>query len=103
MLSYSTCHLKYLHNVDIRASDISIGASYRQVFIWVNYIYIGPYHTNIGAQQVQVFVGVNNINIGSYDINIGACYIDIGASQVVFGPYNHTLLIDLALLPERYG
>ena len=70
MVSYSTCHLKYLHDVDIRASDINIGASYGQVFIWVNYIYIGPYHTNIEASQVQLFVGVNNIDIVSSDIDI---------------------------------
>ena len=72
MLSYCTCYLKYLHDVDIRASDIDIGASYGQVFVRVNYIYIGPYHTNIKASQGQVFVGVNHIDIGAYDINIGA-------------------------------
>ena len=41
--------LKSLHDVDIRSSDIYIGASYGQVFVRVNYIYIGPYHTNSGA------------------------------------------------------
>ena len=42
---------------------------------------------------------------GAYNIDIGAYYIDIGASQVVFGPYNYnpTLLIALALFPERAG
>ena len=49
MVSYSNCHYKYLHDIDIRASDIDIGALYGQVFVRVNYIYIGPYHTNIGA------------------------------------------------------
>ena len=49
MVSYSTCRLKYLHDIDIRASDIDIRASYGQVFVWVNYIYIRPYHTDIGA------------------------------------------------------
>ena len=73
MVSYYTCHLKPLHNNDIRASDINIGASYGQVFVWVTYIYIGPYHTDIGALQGQVFIRVNDIDIGAY-------YIDIGAS-----------------------
>ena len=103
MVSYSTWSSKYLQDIDIRHSDIDIGASYGKVFVRVNYIYIGPYYTNIGDSQGQVLVWVNNIDIRAYDINIGAYYIDIGASQVVFGPYNPTLLIGLNLFPERAG
>ena len=36
-------------------------------------------------------------------MDIGAYYIDIGALQVVFGPYDPTLLIALALLSEIAG
>ena len=56
MVSTSTCPLKYLHDIDIRASNIQIGGSYG-----------------------QVFVRVNDIDIGAYDINIRAYHIDIGA------------------------
>ena len=73
IVSYYTFRQKYLHDIYIRASDIDIGASQGQVFFRVN------------------------------DINIGAYYIDIGALQAVFGPYKPTLLITLALLPERSG
>ena len=66
MVSYSTCRLKYLHDIDIRASDIDIGALYGQVFVWANYIHIRPYYNDIGASYGQVFVRVNNIDIGAY-------------------------------------
>ena len=103
MVSYSTCHQKYLHDIYIRASDIDIRASYGHVFVQVNYKYIGTYHTDIGASQGQVFVWLNDINIGAQDINIGDYYIDIGYSQASFGPYNPNLLIALDLLQERSG
>ena len=77
-------------------------------FVWAGiclgeYIYIGPSHTNIGASYGQVFVWVNDIDIGAYYINIGAYYINIGALWIVFGPYKPTLLIALYILPERSG
>ena len=94
---------KYLNDIDIRAYDINIRALYEQVFNQVDYIYIRSYNIDIVASQGQVLVWVNNINIGAYNIDIGDYYIDVGASQVVFGTYNPNLLIDLALLSERAG
>ena len=103
MIFYYTCSKKYLHDIDIGASDIDFRASYGQAFFRVNYIYIGPYDINIGALQRQVLVWVNDIGIEASYIDIGAYYIDIGSSWVAFGPYNTTLLIALALLPVIFG
>ena len=74
MVSYSTCRLKYLPDIDIGAYDVDIGASYGQVFVRVNNIDIGAYDINIGASYGQVFVWVNDIDIRAYDINIRASY-----------------------------
>ena len=63
MVSYSTCHLKYLPDIDIGAYDVDIGDLYGQVFAWVNDINIGAYDINIGASYGQVFVRVNAIDI----------------------------------------
>ena len=66
-----------LISVDIRSSDINIGASYGQIFVWVIYIHIGPYHTLIGSSYGQVFFWIKDTDIGAYYIDIGAYYIDI--------------------------
>ena len=36
-----------LPDIDIGAYDVDIGASHRQVFVWMNYIYIGAYDIDI--------------------------------------------------------
>ena len=64
--------LKMFHDIDIIASDIDIGASYGQAYVWLNYILIGPYHTNIRGLQVQVLVWVNDCNVDQITLPVAA-------------------------------
>ena len=78
VVSYSTCGYKYLHDIDIRSSDIDAGASYGQVFVRMNK------HRLIRSKS-ELTVSISEIRRGRYffrvnDIDIGAYYIDIGAS-----------------------
>ena len=77
VVSYSTCGYKYLHDIDIRSSDIDAGTSYGQVFVRMNK------HRLIRSKS-ELTVSISEIRRGRYffrvnDIDIGAYYIDIGA------------------------